>query len=229
STCRAKVKIIQDNGFDNKTYNATEEKDTIYLTTACIFNVSLSDMQIVWYTYDNTTLKLLDETRMGNSMGPFNSKEQSKDTNIWGINDRHSTGVSLGDGLMIYVIRSGKKRSTNTPTLENTNPLTKESMLRSRFRSRGEKAAKPRHTETQPVGESDGDLQYISGENKHHLRAWFIHSQSDEDIPLCVEVLRDDTEIESDVDLRYNSGKNKHHLPDSCIHSQSGKYFLLTI
>ncbi|XP_052804789.1 uncharacterized protein LOC128234552 isoform X2 [Mya arenaria] len=178
----AQVSII---GFDNKTYNATEEKDTIYLTTACIFNVSLSDMQIVWYTYDNTTLKLLDETRMGNSMGPFNSKSVCSDKCGTLSAYRFTFGLNITDqeqgytnaftvtkifhpdfmnkpltwrssetfrvkesspktptsgglmivivpvlvwvtvliGLMIYVIRSGKKRSTNTPTLENTNPL----------------------------------------------------------------------------------------------------------
>ncbi|XP_052804034.1 uncharacterized protein LOC128234082 isoform X2 [Mya arenaria] len=72
----AQVSII---GFDTEKYNATEEKDTIYLTTACTFHVSLSDMQIVWYTYDNTILRLLDETRMGHSMTPFNSASVCSD------------------------------------------------------------------------------------------------------------------------------------------------------
>ncbi|WAR05201.1 hypothetical protein MAR_020570 [Mya arenaria] len=71
--------ILMTEGFDTEKYNATEEKDTIYLTTACTFHVSLSDMQIVWYTYDNTILRLLDETRMGHSMTPFNSASVCSD------------------------------------------------------------------------------------------------------------------------------------------------------
>ncbi|WAR05155.1 hypothetical protein MAR_020524 [Mya arenaria] len=155
-------------GFDNETYNATEEKDTIYLTTACIFHVSLSDMKIVWYTYDDTTLKLLDETRMGHSMTPFNSASVCSDECgtlsayrfTFGLNitnqEQGYTNVFVETKVFHpdYTDKPLTWRSSEKIRVKESSPKTpifggSRYMLLSD--SRGKETPTPRHVETQPL------------------------------------------------------------------------------